>query len=163
MAQGAYARDQPPEQQQRLQRLCRQGCEARGDQHGGRGNTGLHEARTRGDHLQKRNDDATAMALQRREGKVTAKAAMVGASAAQQQRREGDATASKDNACAKKPGALVPGLQPTPSIRASAPRPRWRDGNANIDATAMQPQRRCNHNGNATVPAAMVGATSDGG
>ena len=162
-ARGAYARDRPPGQQRRLRRLCRQGREARGNRHGRRGNTGLHKARTRGDRLRKRNDDATAMALRRRDGKVTATAAMVGARAAQQQRREGDATASKDNTCAKKPGALVPGLQPTPSIRASAPRPRWRDGNANIDATAMRPQRRCNHNGNATAPAAMVGATSDGG
>ncbi len=117
----------------------------------------------RGDHLQKRNDDATAMALRRREGKVTATAAMVGARAAQQQRRKGDTTASKDNACAKKPGALVPELQSTPSIRASAPRPRWCDGNTNINATAMRPQRRCNHNGNATALAAMVRATSDGG
>ena len=55
----------------------------------------------------------------------------------------------------------MPGLRPTPSIRASAPQPRRCDSDSNIDATAMQPQRRCNHDGNATATTAMVGATSE--
>ncbi len=114
----------------------------------------------RGDRLRKRDDDVTAMALRQLDGKVTAMAAMVGARATQQQWRNGDATASKDNTCAKKPGALVPGLRPIPNIRASPPRPRWCNGNANMDATAMQPQRRCHHEDNATATLAMARATS---
>ena len=102
----------------------------------------------------------TAMALRQRDGKVTAMAAMVGARAAQQRRRNGNATASKDNVCAKKPGALVPGLRPIPNIRASTSRPRWRNGDANTDAMVMQPQRRCHHDDNATATLAMAGTTS---
>jgi len=67
-----------------------------------RATAGLREACTRGSRPQQRHGDVTATVLRRRDGKVTATAAMVGATALRQRWRNCDTTASKDNACTNK-------------------------------------------------------------
>ena len=88
----------------------------------------------------------TATALRQRDGKVTATAAMVGATAPRQRRRNGDATTSKDNACV---GKAV-------SIGARAPAHPKHRGLRTTTAKATRWQR----NNDGTATAAMVGAAA---
>ena len=146
MAQGAYAR-RPPPTTATTRRLRQQGRKARGDRQGRRGNAGLHEARTRGNRLRKRDGNVTTMALRRRDGKVTATTAMVGAGP----RNSDGATATRPQArTMRAPRSQEHWCQGSGPPQTSGPPHHDQD-----DATAMLIllQRRCNRNGDATTTA----------